>query len=92
MVAIKSTLAGLVMATFAASVAADTCKAIGTISRGATLSSGYSVHKGDDTICRFDGDLKCGTLPNGNENVIKKCGDLAHAVSFHADCPNSKFQ
>ncbi|KAJ5172112.1 hypothetical protein N7492_004705 [Penicillium capsulatum] len=93
MVAIKNTIVGLVVAVLASSAAADKCKAKGTISRGATkVSSGFSVYRGDDRICSFDGDLKCGTLPNGNENVIKSCDDLKHPVSFHADCPNYKFE
>lgn len=89
MVAIKNTLAGLVLAALASSAAAAKCEAIGSITRGAVLSSGFSVRKDGDRLCAFDGQLKCGSLPNGNENVIKSCGDLKHAVSFHADCPGS---
>lgn len=89
MVAIKNTFAGLIIAALATSAAAAKCEALGSITRGATLSSGFSVRRDGDVICRFDGQLKCGSLPNGNENVIDKCKDLKHPVSFHADCPGS---
>lgn len=87
MVAIKNAFVGLIMAALATSTAAAKCKAIGTISRGAVLASAFNVYKDGDHLCTYDGQLKCGSLPNGNENVIKECKDLKHAVTFHADCP-----
>ncbi|KAJ5173259.1 hypothetical protein N7492_005852 [Penicillium capsulatum] len=87
MVAIKSTLVGLIVTALATSIAADTCVVGSTFHRDISTGGGrIYVERGGKKLCDFDNKVDCG------RNVVEKCKDLKHAVSFYTECSWGKFE